>query len=195
MKAGSKEIAIEHSIESLLARNKLPCFVAGTLVHTKDGKKPIEEIRVGDWVLSYPDDQVPPFRFREENGARLFIPRQENEYTYRQVTQTFVHEDKPVCEVTIMNFASNFKETLKVTLDHPFYVSNKGWTPAGELNFMCPLEAKNFGNLATGNASITGERSRVYNFEVDEFHTYYVGNLGVWVHNTCEFTKLSPFSA
>ncbi|HEY6529673.1 MAG TPA: polymorphic toxin-type HINT domain-containing protein [Cellvibrionaceae bacterium] len=24
----------------------------------------------------------------------------------------------------------------------------------------------------------------VYNFEVEEFHTYYVGNVGVWVHNT-----------
>ena len=28
------------------------CFVAGTLVHTKDGLVQIEQIKVGDWVLS-----------------------------------------------------------------------------------------------------------------------------------------------
>lgn len=27
------------------------CFVAGTLVHTKEGLKPIEQIQVGDWAL------------------------------------------------------------------------------------------------------------------------------------------------
>lgn len=32
------------------------CFIAGTLVHTKDGLKPIEQIKVGDWVLSRPEN-------------------------------------------------------------------------------------------------------------------------------------------
>jgi hypothetical protein len=27
-------------------------------------------------------------------------------------------------------------------------------------------------------------RCKVYNFEVEDFHTYYVGNFGAWVHNT-----------
>ena len=26
-------------------------------------------------------------------------------------------------------------------------------------------------------------KARVYNLEVEDFHTYYVGELGVWVHN------------
>jgi hypothetical protein len=173
------------------AREKLPCFVAGTLVHTKEGLKPIEEICVGDWVLSYPDDQAPPVRWREEGGERWVIFRQEDEYTYRQVTRTFVHEDKPICEVEIIDF-SNGIETLKVTPDHPFYVKHIGWTPARELDFTCPLFAESFGNMAVGKVSVTGERARVYNLEVDEFHTYYVGRLGVWVHNICKFTKLTP---
>jgi hypothetical protein len=106
-----------------------------------------------------------------------------------------VHEDKPICEVIVLNFASDFKETLKVTLDHPFYVKGFGWMPAGDLDYTCPLYAKDFGNLAVGKVSVIGERARVYNFEVDEFHTYYVGELAAWVHNTCEFTKPTPLRA
>ncbi len=26
---------------------------------------------------------------------------------------------------------------------------------------------------------------KVYNFEVEDFHTYFVGEEGVWVHNIC----------
>lgn len=35
----------------------------------------------------------------------------------------------------------------------------------------------------------------VYNLEVEDFHTYYAGELGVWVHNACgllTFTVRSP---
>jgi hypothetical protein len=32
------------------------CFIAGTLVHTREGLRPIEEIKVGDYVLSKPED-------------------------------------------------------------------------------------------------------------------------------------------
>ncbi|MCL2076004.1 MAG: Hint domain-containing protein [Betaproteobacteria bacterium] len=53
----------------------LVCFIAGTLVHTKEGLRPIEQIRVGDYVLSKP-----------ENG--------EGEVTYKRVINTFEFEDK-----------------------------------------------------------------------------------------------------
>ncbi|MGZ5029302.1 MAG: polymorphic toxin-type HINT domain-containing protein [Methylobacter sp.] len=36
----------------------------------------------------------------------------------------------------------------------------------------------------------------VYNFEVEDFHTYYVGELGVWVHNTnCFADSIKPLKA
>ena len=37
------------------------CFIAGTLVLTKTGLKPIEEIEVGDEVLAY-DEETDPFQ-------------------------------------------------------------------------------------------------------------------------------------
>ena len=36
--------------------NGASCFVAGTLVHTDKGLVPIEQIKVGDLVLSRPED-------------------------------------------------------------------------------------------------------------------------------------------
>ena len=47
-------------------------FVAGTLIHTQTGLKPIEQIQVGDFVLS-----------KSENSS---------EQAYKRVTQTFVCE-------------------------------------------------------------------------------------------------------
>lgn len=52
-------------------------FAAGTLVHTKDGLRPIEQIKVGDSVLS-----------KHESG--------DGERAYRRVSQAFVHHDREV---------------------------------------------------------------------------------------------------
>jgi hypothetical protein len=159
-------------------------FIAETRVYTKEGLKPIEEIRVGDWVLSHPDDHPRPFRIVEENGERRVIHQPEHEYAYRQVVRTFVQEDKPVCEVLVFDSGLNEIEYIKVTLEHPFYEKRKGWTPAGELGFGCMLLGPGSWNLPVGRVKFNGERSTVYNLEVDEFHTYYVGEFGVWVHYT-----------
>ncbi|GAB6141006.1 hypothetical protein JCM14076_17350 [Methylosoma difficile] len=53
------------------------CFVAGTLVHTQAGLKPIEQIQVGDYVLSKP-----------ESG--------DGELSYQRVTRTYEYEDREV---------------------------------------------------------------------------------------------------
>lgn len=57
-------------------------FVAGTLVHTKDGLKPIQEIKVGDLILSKPEMS------KLENGK--------GEPSYKPVLKTFVHQDKEI---------------------------------------------------------------------------------------------------
>ncbi|MCG2575338.1 hypothetical protein LVY74_17550, partial [Acinetobacter sp. ME22] len=53
------------------------CFVAGTLVTTDKGKVPIQDIKVGDLVLSKPEDGI-------------------GEPEFKPVLKTFVHEDKPI---------------------------------------------------------------------------------------------------
>ena len=84
-------------------------FVAGTLVHTKEGLKPIEEIKVGDWVLSKP-----------ENG--------EGEQAYKRVTRTYEFDDKAIWSINFtggedVGFADPYSsDRLFVTGDHPFWV-------------------------------------------------------------------------
>ena len=218
------------------------CFVAGTLVHTKEGLKPIEEIRVGDWVLSKP-----------ENGA--------GEQAYKRVTKTFRFENKEVMLLEFFTVAeferakligdafdairNEMKQYLVATSNHPFWINGVGWTAAYNIDDAVRAGVPTFqtanGDLAHAGYSGTlyreplatgvawfeipeaaedgvipvdldhGEpqadlkwsklQSRegrkvgmqyptstlhqtVYNIEVEDYHTYYVGRMGIWVHNT-----------
>ena len=62
-------------------------FINGTLVETEEGWTPIDELKVGDWVMSRP-----------ENGIGKAVPK--------QVVNTFHYEDK---EVVMLKF-SQFPE-------------------------------------------------------------------------------------
>jgi hypothetical protein len=138
------------------------CFVAGTLVHTKNGLVPIEQLQAGDFVLSQPELK--------------------GEQAYRRINDTFVFEDKSIFEVVCQD-GHGRSESLLATPNHPFWVKEIGWTGAEYLEAGQVLELSDGRNAQITSVRDTGETQRVFNFEVDGFHTYYVGKLGVWVHN------------
>ena len=76
-------------------------------------------------------------------------------------------------------------EEIVTTIDHPFYVKNQGFIKAGELIVGDELLDVNGNVLLVENfdVELTEEPVKVYNFEVEDFHTYHVGRLGVLVHN------------
>ena len=83
-------------------------------------------------------------------------------------------------------------EEIVTTVDHPFYVNSRGFVKAGELAIGDELLDPNKNILLVENfdVELTEEPVKVYNFEVDEFHTYHVGEIGVWVHNaSCKVNK------
>jgi Pretoxin HINT domain len=99
------------------------CFAAGTLVHTKEGLKPIELIQVGDWVLS-----------KHESG--------EGERDYKRVTKTFVHEDREVISIGVggkQADGQNYYSRLFVTPEHPIWVRGKGWKEAAKVKAVWPF--------------------------------------------------------
>ena len=78
-------------------------------------------------------------------------------------------------------------ETISATPTHPFYVDKLGWTLARSLRAGDVLVLSN-GELVTVEwvqHEILESPIKVYNFEVEEFHTYFVGENGIFVHNGC----------
>ncbi|MDD2775007.1 MAG: polymorphic toxin-type HINT domain-containing protein [Gallionella sp.] len=90
------------------------CFVAGTLVWTDKGQVPIEQIKVGDRVLSKP-----------ENGS--------GEQTYKTVVNTFVHEDKEIWFFHYIHDYTMAETVVYGTANHPVWVDGKGWTSIDSL--------------------------------------------------------------
>ena len=137
------------------------CFVAGTLITTADGFKPIEEIEVGDLVLS-------------ENEIT-------GEVALKRVAKTFVHESNELI------YVHTGGETITTTPTHPFYVDGFGWTLAGNLRAGDVLVLSNGRHVVVEwvQHEILEAPIHVYNFEVEDFHTYFVGECGVLVHNSC----------
>lgn len=80
-------------------------------------------------------------------------------------------------------------ETLRVTGEHPFYVAGTGFVPAKLLPSGAVLSTAKFEVARV--TSVSRERAppgspfRTYNFEVADYHTYFVGESQVWVHNLC----------
>jgi hypothetical protein len=193
------------------------CFAKGTLVHTENGLVPIEQIKVGDRVLS-----------KHESNT--------GEQAYKHVTKVYEHE--PTRVVRLMYRYDASRESLGggiyTTVDHPFWIENTGWTEVRKLKlrseeaWIPTHDGKKVLNsgvklvMATARSNVgwlskTGDlldeygyewdfesnscpnpnvysdeditsyenlmKVPVWNLEVEDFHTYYVGKDGLWVHN------------
>ncbi|WP_240416814.1 polymorphic toxin-type HINT domain-containing protein [Paenibacillus periandrae] len=146
------------------------CFTAGTLVKTEKGEKPIEEIQVGDLVLSK----------NEVTG----------EVAYKEVTATFNHETDEIYKIHVGD------QTIEATFNHPFWVDGKGWTFVKDLKVGDLLVQSNGEKLIIDSIELERRKVTVYNMTVDKFHTYFVGDLGIWVHNSnCSeyFSTKAPY--
>ena len=138
------------------------CFVAGTQVPTVDGYKNIEDIEVGDQVYS------------------------ENPYTgekgYKKVVETYIKEKHTIVYLKVNN------ETIETTSEHPFWVEEENaFVKAEDLEVGDTLRLRD-GETVTleGIESKTSEDiTKVYNFQVADWHTYYVTDMDILVHNNC----------
>ena len=153
-----------------------PCFTAGNLVLTESGYKKIEEIKVGDRVVTH----LGRLRCVSAIGNKMA---------------------DNVCKVKVCG-----RPSFKVTANHPFFVKScqdggePEWKPIGECEgmFAAMLRSysavKNPKNNAVGlwrfpkieSVEPTGVAERVYNLEVEGDHTY-IAN-GCCVHNCQAFS-------
>ena len=222
------------------------CFAAGTLVHTDKGLIPIQDIRVGDKVLSRdendpngelcyksvlktvktPNQEVFRFTYCAEDqydviesnlsyviatkdhpfwnntegrwcptidmssGAEILLANQgDMEYYFlanNQIYQTcnskgvvFGYCDNPLSETSPIQIKSIFEITSEHVISYFNPLSLETFKPnnGSSLNYE---ERGDIAKYAEDKALLCD----VYNIEVEDYHTYFVGEEGVWVHNT-----------
>jgi hypothetical protein len=138
-------------------RESTSCFAAGTPVLTREGPRPIEEIRVGDVVLA----QDPA------SGALGYHP----------VTTTYHNPPTPTVRVEVQGD----DEPIVATGIHRFWKAGRGWVMARDLR---PGDSiRILGGVATV-ASVSLDAVRpVFNLDVDGARTFFIGQRGLLVHD------------
>ena len=131
------------------------CLAAGTLVWTVSGPMPIEEINVGDRVLSK----------HPETGRLAYKP------VLRRTT-------RPAGPLVVIKIG---RETVRTSGGHAFWGSGKGWVKARDLQPGMPLHGVT--GTAELDAVERGEVAETYNLVVADFHTYFVGDAKILSHD------------
>ena len=138
----------------------MTCFVAGTLVLTANGLLAIEAIKAGDLVYA-----------ADENTLEVSL---------KPVLETYIRETSHLVHLTVNG------ETIVSTFDHPYYVKDKGFVSAEALWIGAEL-VDSKGNVQKVEQlyreDLGDESVKVYNFKVDDYHTYFVGDSCILVHN------------
>ena len=136
------------------------CFVAGTLVWMADGAtKPIEQVKLGESVFSK----------NEKTG----------EVAAKRVTNTSVRPDIWTRKLSFEGGA-----VLETTDEHPLYVEGSGFAKAKEVGIGSSIVTRAGPSAKVVAVEADVRQATVYNFTVDDFHTYFVGEDSLWVHNT-----------
>ena len=150
-----------------MSGNPMFCFVAGTTVLTTLGKKAIETIQVGDTIPC--------------------VDHITGESAEKRVVTTTVNKVDRLIELDIDG------EIIQCTETHPFQVEGRGWVDAANLAPNDVVYTKDWNTAVVKSVGLLelDEPVEVFNFEVEDFHTYFVGELGVLVHNAC-LNKQAP---
>ena len=130
------------------------CFLAGTKVTMKGGFKNIEDINVGDYVLSY----------NEKKRKNVFS----------KVLYVFNHSEELTNGYLVIN------NKIRVTPNHRVML-NGVWQEIGNAEVGDYLYDSNYSEVEIENISRVYANVRTYNLEVENTHIYYAED--VLVHN------------
>ena len=153
-----------------MSGNPMFCFVAGTTVLTTLGKKAIETIQISDVIPC--------------------VDHITGESAEKRVVTTTVNKVNRLIELDIDG------EIIQCTETHPFQAKGRGWVNASDLapNDVVYTKDWNTATVKSVNLLEFDEPVEVFNFEVEDSHTYFVGNYNIVVHNGgCgDFKKIDP---
>ena len=150
----------------VLSHTRMSCFGVGTPVHTPSGLVPIEQIAVGDLVLSMDTD----------TGGLSYEP------------VLVVHHNPPgaTTEVTAGG------ETITASVFHRFWRAGRGWAMARDLSEGDRL--RSLAGTAAVESVTSGAEQPVYNLDVAGGRSFFVGEAGLLVHdNSLPNLRAEPF--
>lgn len=134
------------------------CFTANTKVLTKSGLKNIDDIKIGELILSYN---------KEENINEL-----------KEVDKLVSHITNDIYEIEIGT------EIIKASWSHPFYTDNKGIVLAKDLKVGDLLRCSDEKLIKIKSVNIIKDANeKVYEIRVKDNNNYYVGNNQILVYN------------
>lgn len=133
------------------------CFTQDTPVLTSNGLTNIEDIKVGDIVISYNE-------ITKENEAK-------------EVYETFSHKTHNIYNIDLGT------DTIKSSWSHEFFVQGKGKVLAKDLVVGDILVTTDGKLIEIKNIEITHEPAVVYDIKVSDNHTYYVGKDSILVYS------------
>ena len=134
------------------------------MVSTPEGPRRIEDIKVGDLVLSV--DEVT------------------GEIAPHRVTDLIRPEPKPLYALRLLD-ASGEAETFHATDDHPWRVYGKGWVETADLEPGNRIITGSGTDMVVTSLTLTGRIEKTYNLTVANWHTFMVGEDQAVVHNAC----------
>jgi hypothetical protein len=111
----------------------------------------------------------------------------DGELAYKEVTALYRNQRDDIIKLHVG------EQVIETTDNHPFWVEGKGWVFADELQVGDKLQKADGSNLTIDKVEFVklNEPVTVYNFTVADYHTYYVTDIGIWVHNTeCNLTRV-----
>ncbi len=136
------------------------CFPAGTKVSTSHGDVNIEDLEVGDLVYAY------------DFATGMVVES--------QVTETPRHFTYNWMSITVDG------ETIRATRGHRFWVeSEKSWVEAVDLKegMTLRLSDRRIETITSVSLASLTQSEATYNLEIENQHTYFVGQHHVLVHN------------
>ena len=144
------------------------CFGAGTLVRTLDGSAKIEKLRSGDLVLT--------------QGPTT------GELKYQPILTAYHNPPNATLRIDLGS------ETIVATGIHRFWKAGRGWVMARELK---PGDAlRTLGGLAVVKSVEKEQVQPVFNLQVADGESFFVGKAGVLAHdNSLVNPTPSPFDA
>jgi hypothetical protein len=123
------------------------------------------------------------------------------EVAYKQVTKVFTHGWRTSSDISFEfgpefheKYGHTFNPGITTTANHPFWVQGKGWTKVEDLKPGDEMLTYDGIKATVKHVSLNNSGTEVYNLEVEDFHTYFAGSPGVWVHNKSplKFDRLNP---